>query len=579
MPVPGQPPGPPLGQPFGRYELLTLLAYGGMAEVYLARMTGVGGFSRLLVIKRILPHLTGDPDFVEMFLNEGRIAARLAHPNVCHVYELGEVGGALFLAMEYLEGLAWSELSPLIPRDGGFELRCTAAVLGQVCEGLRYAHELRDIDGTPTPVVHRDVSPQNLMVTTDGVCKLLDFGVSKVLTESTRTRTGMLKGKLPYMAPEQIRGEPVDPRADVFSMGTVLWEALTGERLFRRDSDYQIWIAVTEDPIPTVTSRRPGLPPRIDAVVGRALERDVAKRYPTIRAFASDLREVADYLGGPLDQAALAELVRTLGAEALAARAYQVSHALGRPIKDPRPPAGAALVVPSPAAVTSPGDTPSVQLRDGSVRLGRRRRSRWTIAVGALGALGALAMAGGGIAAALWTSEPEPLKVAELGVPGDVPGGGIDAASARPGDAAAGEGMAGDAAADDTDAATVDAAGEGDARPAVIGASDAGVAGAADGPAPRSNDAGVKRPVKHRVASKPPDEPAVAEEPGQYSVDAKPYATIYIDGKSYGETPLFKVPLAPGKHRIRAVREDGEVRRYTVTIEAGKLTSSGTLAW
>ena len=565
--IPGEPLGPPRGQPFGRYELLTLLAYGGMAEVYLARMTGVGGFTRLLVIKRILPHLTGDPDFVEMFLNEGRIAARLAHPNVCHVYELGEVGGALFLAMEYLEGLAWSELSPLIPRDGGFELRCTAAVLGQVCEGLRYAHELRDIDGTPTPVVHRDVSPQNLMITTDGVCKLLDFGVSKVLTESTRTRTGMLKGKLPYMAPEQIRGEAVDPRADVFSMGTVLWEALTGERLFRRDSDYQIWIAVTEDPIPTVTSRRPGLPPRIDAVVGRALERDVARRYPTIRAFASDLREVADYLGGPLDQAALAELVRTLGAAALAARAYQVSHALGRPIKGTRPPAGAALAEPAPVAATSPGDTRSVQLRDGSVRLGRPRRSRWTIA---LGAFGALAMTGGGIAAALWTSEPAPSKVAELGVPGGV----IDAASARPGDVAAGDGMAGD-----VDAAPVDAAGEDEARPAVIGADDAGVADAADELAPRSNDAGVKRPVKHRVASRPPDAPAVAEEPGQYSVDAKPYATIFIDGKSYGETPLFKVPLAPGKHRVRAVREDGEVRRYTVTIEPGKLTSSGTLAW
>jgi len=548
--------GQPSGQPFGRYELLTLLAYGGMAEVYLARMTGVGGFTRLLVIKRILPHLTGDPEFVEMFLNEGRIAARLAHPNVCHVYELGEVEGALFLAMEYLDGLAWSELSPLLPRDGGSELRATAAVLGQICEGLRYAHELRDVDGTPTPVVHRDVSPQNLMITTDGVCKLLDFGVSKVLTESSRTRTGILKGKLPYMAPEQIRGEPVDPRADVFSMGTVLWEALTGDRLFRRDSDYQIWQAVTEEPIPTVTSRRPGLPRRIDAVVGRALERDVARRYPTIRAFASDLREVADELGGPLDQAALAELVRTLGREALAARAHQVSQALGRPIKDTRPAGGAALVEPQPAAIASPSDTHAVQLRDGSVRLGRRYRSRWWIA------LGGLAMVGAGIAAALWTSEPEPSRVAR-------PSGELDAATAHPSDAAAG--AAGDPAVGD--------ASEAESGPGVRGPSDAGIAGAADEPALRVADAGVKRPVKHRVASKKPDEAAAPDDPGQYSVDSKPYATIFIDGKSYGETPLFKVPLPSGRHRIRAVREDGEVQRYTVTIEPGKLTSSGTLGW
>src|SRR5262245_2604642 len=201
---------------FGRYELVTLLARGGMAEVYLARMSGAGGFAKLLVIKKMLPHLSDDPAFVEMFLNEGRIAARLSHPNICQVYELGEADGDLFLAMEYLEGLAWSELLPLLPRDSDHRLRCAATVVGQLCEALRHAHEFRDLDGTARPVIHRDVSPQNLFVTTAGVCKLLDFGVSKVLTEPSRTHTGMWKGKLPYMAPERIRGEPADPRADVF---------------------------------------------------------------------------------------------------------------------------------------------------------------------------------------------------------------------------------------------------------------------------------------------------------------------------------------------------------------------------
>jgi eukaryotic-like serine/threonine-protein kinase len=567
----------PLNHKFGRYELLTLLARGGMAEVYLARMTGVGGFERQLVIKRILPHLTGDTDFVEMFLNEGRIAARLAHPNVCHVYELGEVDGDLFLAMEYLEGLSWGELSPLIPCDGRFELRCAAGVIGQVCEGLRYAHELRDVDGTPTPVVHRDVSPQNLMITTDGVAKLLDFGVSKVLTEGPRTRTGMLKGKLPYMAPEQIRGEAVDPRADVFSMGTVLWEALTGERLFRRDSDYQIWRAVTEEDIPTVTSRRPDLPRQIDAVVERSLERDLDKRYPTIRAFASDLREVADAAGGSLDQAALAEVVRSLGRVSLAERAHQVSHALGRPIKEPQPAEGRP-----PAAelhdteVAASNDMHSVQLRDESIRLGprgRRTRRAWWIA------LGGLVMAGSGIAAALWTSGPDLSSVAsrervvdasDAAVPGP-----LDAAIA--GTDAPIVGAAGGVTVDADGAGGVPAQGTSDAGNAAV-APDAAVA-AGPGDPGASSDTSVKRPGRRRVGTRKPPEDAVAAELGQYSVDSKPYATIFIDGKSFGETPLFKVPLPPGKHRIRAVRQDGEVQRYTVTIESGKLTSSGTLGW
>jgi len=570
----------PLNHKFGRYELLTLLARGGMAEVYLARMTGVGGFERQLVIKRILPHLTGDPEFVEMFMNEGRIAARLAHPNVCHVYELGEVSGDLFLAMEYLEGLSWGELSPLIPRDGRFELRCAAGVIGQVCEGLRYAHELRDAGGTPTPVVHRDVSPQNLFVTTDGVSKLLDFGVSKVLTEGSRTRTGIWKGKLPYMAPEQIRGKPVDPRADVFAMGIVLWEALAGDRLFRRDSDYQIWRAVTEEDIPAVTSIRPGLPPRIDAVLGRALERDRDKRYPTIRAFATDLREVADYLGGPLDQAALADAVRALGAEALAVRAQQVSHALGHPIKEAKPPVLEARAgAPQAIEVVPPSPTGSVQLRDGSVRLGRRHRSRWWIA------LAGLVMAGGGVATALWTSAPGQPSVATGERAGDAAIAVVAVVTDR-GDAAVAD--AGAPASTDLGSAAVgDAGSAGEALASGAGepGDDAGVAGAAIADAaiasePRPvGDAGGKRPSRHRVATRKPAEDAVAAEPGQYSVDSKPYATIFIDGKSFGDTPLFKVPLLPGKHKIRAVRKDGQVLRYTVTIEPGKLTSSGTLGW
>ena len=520
-----------------------MLARGGMAEVFLARMSGVGGFAKLLVIKRILPHLNDDPEFHEMFLNEGRVAARLNHSNVCQVYELGEVDGEVFLAMEYLEGLSWFDLIPLLPRGRGVELRVTATVLGQICEGLRYAHEFTAVDGTPMPIVHRDVSPQNLFITTEGVCKLLDFGVSKVLTEGTRTRTGMLKGKLPYMAPEQIRGEPIDARADVFSMGVVLWESLTGARLFQRDSDYQIWRAITESEIPRVTARVSGLPPQIDHVVARALERTVEKRYPSIRAFAADLREVADRVGGPFDTSTLSQILKSLGAGKLVERNDKVSRAIGRPsrVSDP-PPLPAAITEPNP--IVEPSVTHSIALRDASVKLRRKPRG-WRIAI----VVGALAIVAG-VIGALMSARDGSSPVAAVADDAHV----MIAVADR--DAAAMEGVVGDQGATATDDNEIEVV---------------------DDPA---------TPTKRRVRPRRKAEPAktavdagVVAEPGFYSVDSKPYATIYIDDKSYGETPLFKLQLPAGKHRVRAVRADGKSQKLTITITPGKLFSSGTLGW
>src|SRR5262245_54532703 len=206
------------------------LARGGMAELFLAYIEGHGGFERIVALKRILPHLTQDPQFKELFLNEGRITSRLMHQNICTVFELDEVDGELYIVMEYLDGVSWDQLIAATP-PGPEAMRLTAAIVAQAAEGLHYAHSLHDLDGRPTPVIHRDVSPHNVFITADGTCKVLDFGVSKMMTDGPRTRTGVIKGKLPYMSPEQIRGDQIDGRADVFSLGVCVWEALAGCRL------------------------------------------------------------------------------------------------------------------------------------------------------------------------------------------------------------------------------------------------------------------------------------------------------------------------------------------------------------
>jgi serine/threonine-protein kinase len=503
---------PPQVVSFGRYELLTRLARGGMAELFLARLRGIGGFAKLVAIKRILPHLSEDPPFVEMFLNEGRIAARLTHPNVCQVHELGEVDGQLFLVLEYLAGVEWAELVKVIPQRSRDTLRIAAGVIVQACAGLGYAHELTDPSGNPTPIVHRDVSPQNLFVTTDGTCKVLDFGVSKMVSDVNRTRSGLIKGKLPYMPPEQLRGEPVDVRADVFAMGVVLWEALTGERLFLRANDYLIFKAIAEEPIPPVSQFSRDYGPAVDRLVARALERDRELRHPTIRAFADELAMVTTTLGGPCRAVDLAELVKSSCAEQLEERSRIVTEAT--PVRHA---ADETKIEERPESATH-----SVQLRDRSIAMGRRRR-RWILVVTALVAIG------GGVAAAVaYGPARDELAAVPAPVPAPAP-------------------------------APVPVA---QVAPVVPDAGEAAVE--LDPPEPSA-----PLPVHHHVV----------QPPGFYSIDSRPYATIYIDGRRRDQTPLFRISLASGRHRVRAVLADGRERTFTIQIQPSKEVSSGTLSW
>jgi serine/threonine protein kinase len=279
---------------FGRYVLLDRIAVGGMAEVFRAVMPGAEGFRRTFVVKRILGHLCETGDFVEMFVREARICALLNHPSIVQVYDFGNVDGTYFLAMEYVRGRDLQQvLRQLRQAKQAFPVALAASVAREVADGLGYAHELAGPDGKSLNIIHRDVSPSNIMCSSAGGVKLLDFGIAKAIGEAPadRTERGAFKGKHAYMAPERIKREPIDGRSDLFSLGVVLWEMLTGRRLFRGANDLETLKNVLEAVIPVPSSLRPEVPPALDAIVMRALERDPAARTPSGQAMADDLEE------------------------------------------------------------------------------------------------------------------------------------------------------------------------------------------------------------------------------------------------------------------------------------------------
>src|SRR3954470_11565559 len=291
---------------FGKYSLVARLATGGMAEIFLARLQGAAGFEKLVCIKRILPHLARDKQFVAMFLDEARIAARISHPNVCQVFELGEIEGSYFLAMEYLEGVP---LACFRRRDyyGAMpDPRLVAGIAVQACEGLHHAHQLKNTDGSVMEVVHRDISPQNLFVTVDGIVKVLDFGIAKIQDARVRTSTGAVKGTYAYMAPEQLRGERLDPRTDVFALGIVMWETLARRHLFKRDTEFLTSQAITAEPVEDICAIRPDVPPALSSVIMTALARDRGERFPTARVLGEAIAAAIQ----PLTSSAISEEIQ-----------------------------------------------------------------------------------------------------------------------------------------------------------------------------------------------------------------------------------------------------------------------------
>jgi serine/threonine protein kinase len=276
---------------FGKYELVSRLAAGGMAEIFLARTKSIQGFEKYLVIKRILGHRTQDPEFVRMFLDEARVAATLDHPNIVQIYDVGHVDNEYFIAMEYLRGHNLIEIVRAGAKLGYAKppLEHVVSVMTQTCAGLHYAHEKRDFEGRSLEIVHRDVTPQNVVVSFDGSVKVVDFGIAKAATREVETLAGTLKGKIGYMSPEQCRGGGVDRRSDVFAAGIILFELTTGKRLYHERSDFDTLKKIIEGPVPSPRDLLPFYPAFLNAIVVRCLQKNPDDRYQSARDLHSDL--------------------------------------------------------------------------------------------------------------------------------------------------------------------------------------------------------------------------------------------------------------------------------------------------
>jgi serine/threonine-protein kinase len=334
----------------GRYAIYDRIAAGGMATVHLGRLVGERGFSRTVAIKRLHPHLAMDPDFVGMFLDEARLAARVRHPNVVPTIDVVAKGDEVFLVMEYVDGEPLSALLRAANERGErVPIDYVSTLVTGILEGLHAAHQAIDDQGQPLNIVHRDISPHNVLVGVDGIARVIDFGVAKAMGQVHSTREGQIRGKLAYMSPEQVRGASLDGRTDVFAASVVLWECLTGQKLFKAENDMALMRLLLSAPIEPPSQYAPEVPPALDAVVLRGLERDVERRYASADAMAAALTEALP--GAPARK--VGAWVRELGGKKLLARAAIVLH-IERSAGGITP---ASIERPSPVADSGRGDT------------------------------------------------------------------------------------------------------------------------------------------------------------------------------------------------------------------------------
>jgi hypothetical protein len=370
--------------PFGKYQLLERVSVGGMAEVFKAKSFGIEGFEKILAVKRILPTMAEDGDFIEMFIDEAKIAGQLSHANICPIYELGKVGDAHYIAMEFVWG---KDLLQLMNRFRKMRKHMPPAMVAwiaaKVCEGLDYAHRKRDRNGNPMNIIHRDMSPQNVLVSYEGQIKIIDFGIAKAASRTTKTQAGVLKGKFGYMSPEQVRGLPVDARSDLFAVGTCMHEMSTGERLFLGESDFTTLEKVRNAEVPPPSRGLADYPPELERIIMKALTLDVADRWSSAAEMQEALQRFLATQKPPYGTSKLAAWMKTAFAAELAAekermQAYQTAArsapasatppapaaaAGGAPTRAPRPrmPTMLGVGAPAPAPAAAPTVAPPLR--------------------------------------------------------------------------------------------------------------------------------------------------------------------------------------------------------------------------
>jgi serine/threonine-protein kinase len=323
----GDPARDGLPRRFGKYTLLRKLASGGMAELFLALQKSVAGFEKLVVIKRILPAMNHDSAFIEMLLHEAKIAATLTHANIVQTFDVGQVDGTYYIAMEHVHGEDLRGIVRQMHKKGiiEFPLEHAIEIMLGVTSGLAYAHEKRDLDGSQLNIVHRDISPQNIVVTFSGDVKIVDFGIAKSDTKvAMETQSGKLKGKVPYMSPEQARGEVIDARSDIFAVGVILFELTTGRRLFKGQSEFETLKLICDREYPRPSSVRPGYPQELEAIVMGALAKDREVRFQTARHLQSALEDFVRRDRIPVSNVALTQYMQSLFEEKLAAQKQQL---------------------------------------------------------------------------------------------------------------------------------------------------------------------------------------------------------------------------------------------------------------
>ena len=582
-----------VGERFGKFRLERKLAVGGMAEIFLATQQGPEGFKKHVAIKRILPHLTDDSDFVTMFLDEARLVARFNHPNIVQIFELGEVDGRYFLAMEFVNGVSMSKLSKVCRKSEiALPLEYGAKIVSFACEGLDYAHSFTDADGTPLCLIHRDVSPQNLMLSYDGVVKVLDFGIAKAVGNVYQTRTSSLKGKAAYMSPEQITQKSgLDRRSDIFSLGIALFEFATGRRPFDGDTELELMMSIVKRQAPDSRQFNEAIPDEMAEIIACALEKNRENRFQSCRELRQRLEEFLINRRMMVDNYTLGAFAR----EVIPPGDTGVGYAVATPsrpsqlgaIPDPTDP---ARLTPSsrrprpqlqevdddaPTQLTpsaqlrplvegaDPADEPIARPETAQTGAGGKRAFLLVVVVLLVAAIGA------GVAFLLFGGElPDQRKANGAGmhvagsgpvaadpvrvVPdaGPQPGVPVESALEAP-SLDAGSGGSGD-----------EASGNGDAERfagLVLDAQDP-PAEVKDPKPNRKKRKKDRRRIRRKTATTPkPTKPvkpdagvrvAAVEKDGKLVVDTRPWTNVSIDGTAYGTTPVGPVDLRPGVHKV-----------------------------